>query len=365
MKNSLRVLTIPPAPNGSQMLQEAGLLRDYWYAAAQAKDVTDKQPLARTIMGEMLVLWRNSAGQAVTMRDRCLHRNAPLSAGDLFDGKIGCPYHGWTYDDSGQCVSVPSEGANGACPKLNKALRVYPTREQDGLVWVWMGEGEPDKEPFRMPYWQAPGWTAYYMETPFNNAVTNLVENFMDVPHTVWVHKGWFRNRSRKRVGAKVERTEDSVLVTYDQPSDSIGFTDRILNPNGLSLVHTDKFYMPNNTRVDYIWGNDERSFVITSTSTPVSPTSCLVFTLIGYRFGRLDKLVKLGLPWYTRKVIEQDVDIMEVQGRTLRHYGANEFESTPADTLHVFIESLRDYAASGGTLPKPAPTVENIEFWI
>lgn len=349
------------------MRDDSGLLKDYWYAAARAEEVTSRKPLGRTVLGEMLVLWRSAPGEpAVAMRDRCLHRNALLSEGDLFDGCIGCPYHGWTYDREGRCVHVPSEGDRAACPPtLKKQLRTFTVREQDGLVWVWMGDGAPDKEPFAMPYWNTPGWGAYYMTTKFDNGVTNLVENFMDVPHTVFVHKGWFRNQRRSMVRATVERTEASVLVTYDQPKDSIGFTGRILNPKGLSLVHTDKFYMPNNTRVDYVWGDTERAFVITSTCTPISEHETLVFTLISYKLGPLNLAARALLPWYTRKVIEQDVDIMEIQGRGIRHYGTEEFTSTQADTLHVHIEALRGWARSGGDGERPAPRMDAMEFWI
>ncbi|HEY2518118.1 MAG TPA: aromatic ring-hydroxylating dioxygenase subunit alpha [Polyangiaceae bacterium] len=350
--------------NSGALVKNGGLLKNYWYAAARSDEVTHTKPLGRTVLGEMLVLWRSGPGAAaVVMRDRCLHRNALLSEGDLFDGCIGCPYHGWTYDTSGRCVQVPSEGS--LCPPtLKKTLHSFTAKEQDGLVWVWMGEGAPDKEPFRMPYWDTPGWGAYYMTTPFSNGVTNLVENFMDVPHTVFVHKGWFRDPKRTRVEATVERTADSVLVTYDQPHDSIGFTGRILNPQGLPLVHTDKFYLPNNTRVDYVWGDHERAFVITSTSTPVSDTESLVFTLISYKLGALQRVGQAFLPWYTRRVIEQDVEIMEIQARGIRRYG-EDFASTPADTLHVHIESLRDWAAAGGVGARPEPRVDRMEFWI
>ena len=51
-----------------------------------------------------------------------------------------------------------------------------------------------------MPYWDTPGWGTYYMVTEFPNEVTHLVENFMDVPHTTFVHVGWFRRPAHKRV---------------------------------------------------------------------------------------------------------------------------------------------------------------------
>lgn len=350
----------------SKMRESSGLLTRYWYAGARSEEVTAKAPIGRKIFGELVVLWRTPDGRAVAMIDRCLHRNALLSEGDLFDGCIGCPYHGWTYDASGRCVNIPSEGENGAAPPDERRLETFPVREQDGLVWLWLDPAHaPDRDPFPMPFWRAPGWNAYYMTTPFENGVTNLVENFMDVPHTVFVHKGWFRSRSRKKVPTVVERTPDSVLVTYDQPKDSIGFTEKILNPKRLPMVHTDKFYMPNNTRVDYVFGDLERAFVITSTCTPMTEHETMVYTLISYRLGWFNHVAKYFLPFYTRKVIEQDVDIMEIQGRALRHYGRPEFTSTPADALHVHIEALRAWAEAGGQGPRPAPTVDRMDFWI
>lgn len=80
----------------------------------------------------------------------------------------------------------------------------------------------PDKHPFPMPLKSTKGWNNYYLITKFSNDVSNLIENFMDVPHTIHVHKGWFRNRKQMRVPMNVERTEDSFLVNYEQNNDSI-----------------------------------------------------------------------------------------------------------------------------------------------
>jgi len=350
-----------------RMREASGLLKDYWYVAGRAQDVSAKKPTGRTILEEMIVLYRTKSGAVVAMSDRCLHRNALLSRGDVFDDQLGCPYHGWTYDTSGRCVNVPSEGKDGGCSLTERRLETFPVREQDGLVWVWMGGGAPDKDPFPMPRWNTPGWGAYYMVTKFENGITNLVENFMDVPHTVFVHEGWFRSRKKTRVKTKVERTPDSVLVTYDQPGDSIGVTSRILNPRGLPMTHTDKFYMPSVTRVDYAFGAEERAFIITSACTPVSPFETTVYTLISFKLGNpiANWLGARLLPPYTRKVIDQDVEIMEIQGRSLQHHGEEKFSSTPADALHLHIEALRNHALSGGDTPAPEPVVEEMEFWI
>lgn len=347
------------------MRERSGRIAEAWYAVCRTQDLRPARPVGRTVMEEMLVLWRDGRGRPRAMKDRCLHRNALLSEGKVFDGCIGCPYHGWTYDAEGWLISVPSEGEEGGRPSDARRLETFSAVEKDGLVWVWLGRGTPQGAPFDMPHYHEPGWRTYYMVTRFSNGVTHLVENFMDVPHTVFVHRGWFRRRKRQRIPTLVERTEHSVLVTYEQPKDAIGFTERILNPQGQGMVHTDRFYMPNVTRVDYLFGN--RGFVITSTCTPITDYETEVFTLISFRLGHpvLNYLGLLALPPYTRKVIQQDVEIMANQGRSLRHHGGAQFSSTSADIIHEHIEALRDYAEGGHSGCPPPPRKDRMEFWI
>lgn len=360
-------LGVIPAPDAAAPMRErCGLLREAWYAAALSTELTARAPLARVILEYPLVLWRSAGGRAVAMEDRCAHRNAALSKGAVFDGQLGCPYHGWVYDGGGRCVAVPSAGSDGPPP----ACRVpsLPVVERQGLVWVWMGNAPQAPQtlaaPFDMPYWRTAGWGTYYMVTEFRNEVTHLVENFMDVPHTTFVHAGWFRRPAHKRIRVVVERTPSSVLVTYDLPNDEIGFTDRILNPDRAPIEHTDKFFMPNTTRVDYTFG-PRRGLTITSTCTPRGPFDTVVYTLISYKLGWLNALAPLWLPFYTRAVITQDVRIMRVQGDNLRRFGGRpRFHSTAADLLHEYVESLREHAESGGG-PAPAPRREEVFFWI
>lgn len=342
-----------------------GDLASYWYAAARSDELPAKKPRPVTLLGVRMALWRDRAGKAHAFFDRCLHRNALLSEGAVIDDCLACPYHGWTYDRAGKVAHVPSLGPGQTPPALT--LTSYPVLEQDGIVWVWPGAGAPDKEPHRMPHWAEAGWGAYYMSTRFSNGVTNLVENFMDVPHTVFVHRGWFRSQSQTKVPITVERTADSVLVSYEQPGDSIGFTDLLMNPKKLPLTHTDKFYLPGHTRVDYLWGAPEapeRAFVITSTCTPISPLETQVFTLISYKLGVFNQPARLWLPFYTRRVIEQDVVIMRNQGQSLRHHGAPEFNGTAADIIHEHIEALRSWAHDQAS-ERPAPLVEHAVIWV
>lgn len=344
------------------MRHAIGTLHQNWYAACTSKELGTKKPLGRTVLEEMLALYRDQDGKPVALKDRCLHRNALLSEGDVFDGQIGCPYHGWTYNSCGQCVNIPSEGPE-TFVRPGKTVESFPCVEQDGLVWVWMGDPEKaTPAPFRMPFYQEDGWQSYYMITPFENNVTNLAENFMDVPHTVFVHSGWFRNQKTREGEAIARRTESMVEIEYLH-RDDIGFADWALNPDKLPMTHFDRFFMPNITRVDYAWGT-QRQFVISSQITPVSEYESMVYTAIAFRFGALTPLLNPFFRWYTRQVIQQDVDIMQIQSRGLKRYGA-QFMSTEADVVHEYIESLREWAEKGEEGLPPQPEERKITFWI
>lgn len=366
-----------------------GALKDFWYVACLSSALEANRPLACTVLGTPLVLFRDARGQPAALFDRCLHRNARLSAGAVFDGQLGCPYHGWTYDETGACVAIPSLGPSQRGELLDEAghlqsglslrpcdvgrVQSFPTREQDGLVFVLPGGdvSRARQAPFRVPFHDDPAWTSYFMVTRFPNGVTNLVENFMDVPHTVFVHRGWFRTPRRTQVPATVERTRHSVLVTYEQERDSLSGAGVLLNPTGEPMVHTDLFITPNVTRVDYLWGQ-RSGYVISSQVTPVSALESVVYTSIAYRLPRdlpgnlAARGLKRFMRWYTTQVIGQDVDVMRVQAEGLRHgNGVADFHSTEADLLHADIEALRSWLRDGGQGEGPEPASRRISFWI
>lgn len=84
------------------------------------------------------MLFRNSEGTASCIRDECAHRACPLSLGSVCDGKIICPYHGWEYDNKGNCVHMPS-----TAQRKGVVLNSLAVAERDGFVWVWPGDDIP------------------------------------------------------------------------------------------------------------------------------------------------------------------------------------------------------------------------------
>lgn len=370
-------------------LSRCGALRDFWYVACLSAELKTHLPLSRTLFGIRLVLFRDAHGEPIALRDRCLHRHACLSGGTVHAGNIRCPYHGWTYDRHGHCVGIPSLGPNQRGQVLDEhghakaglklspgdvgRIHSYHTCEQDGLVYVFMGKDMQTARcsPFPVPYYHDPAWCTYFMVTRFANGVTNLVENFMDVPHTIFVHSGWFRRQAQKRVEAVVRREHGSVHITYEEKQDRLTSLGRLLNPLNQAVLHTDQYVIPNITRVDYTFGT-RGGLVINSQVTPVGPTDSMVYTAISYRFPFdllkqvLARAVQPLVTWYTRQVIQQDVDIMENQriGLTSGSGGVG-FISTEADLPHADIEAYRTWLREGGKGDGPADEIQRISFWI
>src|SRR5262245_19897321 len=111
-------------------------LRNMWYPIVQSALVKN-QPVGLHRLGADIVLWRDSTGHLHAHDDRCLHRGAKLSVGQVVNDALRCAYHGWCYDTSGQCITIPTSKIAQA--KLAPRLRLeqFETQERAGLVWVF------------------------------------------------------------------------------------------------------------------------------------------------------------------------------------------------------------------------------------
>jgi phenylpropionate dioxygenase-like ring-hydroxylating dioxygenase large terminal subunit len=316
-------------------------LKDYWYIAAESREVK-KKPVAVATLGERMVLFRTHDGQVAALEDRCSHRNMALSLGKVSAGCVTCPYHGWKFDAAGRCVQIPSLGSRDRLP--NHGVRAYPVRENDGYVWVYPGESIPESSQFRFPNYDTQGWTSFRMRTRFQASVEACLENFLDCPHTVYVHQGWFRNHDTRELSATVRSTPGSVEVEFRGEPITKSAVSSLFFPKGKELRHTDRFLMPNISRVDYDFGPG-RHFIITSQCTPLAEYETEVHTVITYSFGRIGPLVRLLLEPVCRKIIAQDVDILAGQTEQIRAFGGPQFCHVDTDLLGLKIQSMRKRA--------------------
>jgi phenylpropionate dioxygenase-like ring-hydroxylating dioxygenase large terminal subunit len=123
------------------------LMRRYWQPLALVGELDNRAaPLPVRILGEDLVLFRDDRGQIGLLDLHCAHRGADLSYGRLEDGGLRCVYHGWLYDVSGRCLDQPGEPA-GSDFRKKVRQRAYPCQERSGIIFTYMGPGEPPLLP--------------------------------------------------------------------------------------------------------------------------------------------------------------------------------------------------------------------------
>src|SRR3954453_13285723 len=117
------------------------LLRRYWIPFLLSDELPEPgcPPVRVKLLSERLLAFRDSEGRLGLTDEFCAHRGVSLWFGRNEEGGLRCPYHGWKYDVTGQCIEVPSEPTeSGFCRKIK--LKSYPLIERGGILWAYMGE---------------------------------------------------------------------------------------------------------------------------------------------------------------------------------------------------------------------------------
>lgn len=162
--------------------------RDFWYPLTESRNIGSK-PVALRILGEDLALFRTGK-RVAALTDRCAHHGSRLSQGRiLFPGTISCPYHGWTYNAEGECLAHIIEGPDAEVAGKVR-IHSYRTEERLGLVWAFMGEGEPPPLDADVPPpLKDPRGLVGYFFGEWHCDWRNVTENYPDMLHAIYVHR--------------------------------------------------------------------------------------------------------------------------------------------------------------------------------
>ena len=163
-------------------------LPEGWFFIATRKEIEKDRLLEKKWLDDDIVLWCNEEGEIAVAHSFCAHMGSKLGpsvGGQLCNGNIVCPFHGFAYDVSGQCVATP----NAPSP-VNARLRMIETYEWEGMVFGWWsGVGRPAQ--WRIPDFQYPtdGWTSLQFQSFFlNGHPQDTAENSVDVNHFRYIH---------------------------------------------------------------------------------------------------------------------------------------------------------------------------------
>jgi phthalate 4,5-dioxygenase oxygenase subunit len=137
-----------------------GIMRRHWLPVCMSEEVAepDGRPVRSRLLGEDLVVFRDSQERLGVLGEYCLHRRASLAFGRNEECGLRCLYHGWKFDVDGNVLDMPSE-APGAAQRLGKKTKAYPVREGGGFVWAWMGPKQPsERDPQGQREFEPPAW---------------------------------------------------------------------------------------------------------------------------------------------------------------------------------------------------------------
>ena len=207
-----------------------GFLYDLWYFAALSSELKAGVQTRVEMLGQPILLGRTRAGEPYALRDICPHRAAPLSSGRLVRDDSGaeaveCPYHGWLFRArDGVCSKIPSLASGQAFETERVRVRRYPTRESQGMVWIYFAADPLHEGPTEAPpefEGVVGGGPKLVERMEFDAHIDHAVVGLMDPAHGPYVHQQWWwRSRADQYEKAKpFEPRELGFAMVRHKPS--------------------------------------------------------------------------------------------------------------------------------------------------
>ena len=301
------MLETPPAA-----VPDFAALRSCWHPVGYVSEFGDGPRRVR-LLGDNVVVWRDSNGDAHALRDLCIHRGTALSLGRVVGDRLMCPYHGWQYGTDGVCKHIPQLEDPTRVPGKAR-VEAYHCREAYGLMWVAMDEPRWDLPD--IPEFGADGWAV--VETgPFawNSDASRQLENFTDFGHFPWVHPGLLGDPSRPVVPEYTVEIDDHVLrydvVRPEAPNsdDFPVFGNEVVEaPERRSRY---QLHLPYTILLRLGWGG-EAGMVYFFASQPQDVDRCTGYVVIGRNYD-LEQSPQV-LKDFEDTIFEQDRVVVESQ---------------------------------------------------
>lgn len=293
----------------------AAPLREMWYFAVIGTRLQPGKMLAKTLLGEPLLLGRAADGGVFALKDICPHRGIPLSYG-AFDGReVECCYHGWRFDTSGRCTAIPSLAAGQDFEPGRIRVASYPTRELQGNIWVFFGQ-DADKAP---PPPEVPEIGArqpdMFESIRVPATIDHAVVGLMDPAHGAFVHRAWWW-RARHSIHEKSKAFAASpygfTMLRHTPSSNANAY--RLLGGKPETEI---AFRLPS-TRIEHIRIGSRQVASLTAV-TPLNDSETEVNHAIYWTMPWLSVLKPLLRP-YVRAFLNQDRAVIALQREGLKH---------------------------------------------
>jgi phenylpropionate dioxygenase-like ring-hydroxylating dioxygenase large terminal subunit len=284
------------------MIEDPVLIRD-WHPVAKSSELPEASLLPARLLDEDMVLWRVH-GRTKAWQDLCVHRGTALSLGHLDGDLLQCAYHGWTYNEEGQCLRMPAHPDQK--PPAKAKVKTYQCAERYGLIWVCLGE--PSGEIPIFDEWD----DVSFRKVPcgpyrYHASGTRAVENFLDVAHLPILHSGMLGEKTHAEIeDYSVEQREQGIVardVKIWQPDpDGTGV--------GKNVVYTYKVLRPLTMYLSK--DTEEGRFSIFATVSPVSEFESVAWFWLAMNYGK--EVPEADLVAFQDKITGQDIPVVESQ---------------------------------------------------
>lgn len=335
---------------------EGSVLKNCWYVAAMSEEV-GRTPLARTLLGQPVVLFRTEAGAPVALENRCIHRRMPLSAGELVGDAVQCPYHGFQFGADGMCVKAPGT------PNIPRAMRVrsWPVAERHRFIWIWGGEAAL-ADPALIPDFHQnddAAWAHTGMLMPVAANSMLMVENLLDLSHVAFVHRNTI-GTDDSDAALELERGPGfvrSVRRALDVPTPGhylkYGLAPRCDQIKTMTFIPGSFVVLHIDTIEHAGPGSRTISIVLHNALTPETETSCHYFWTTCRNFAVQDQGVTEFFHNVTKVAFTEDLEILQLQQACISLDPSAPIVSVPGDAASVAANRLMDdlLAAERATL--------------
>ena len=336
---------------------------DAWYVAAWDDEI-GAAPLARRILDQPVVLFRDAGGTIAALDDMCLHRGAPLSRGCVVENGIECGYHGMVYAPDGRCIAIPGQGHVPA--KIRVAA--HPTVVRDRIVWIWMGEpAEADADAIvRVPHLSDRAhWPSKHAMYPIAAAAELMIDNLMDLSHVGFVHRSTIGGTPQSHVDAimDVESTDRSVRLTRWLLNSPTPPTYRIALPSLAERIDRGQEFefFPPSTVLQWTGAVDAGPGIYDPAAqtdgirtrlfhglTPSTSTSCFYFWSVANGFAPDVEAVTQALFDEVARAFEEDRAMVEAQQERISERGESSLVNIGTDGARVPMRRILDRLRNG-----------------
>jgi nitrite reductase/ring-hydroxylating ferredoxin subunit len=196
-----------------------------------------------------MVLFRDEAGRLGLIDRDCPHRGADLAFGRLENGGLRCLFHGWLFDVGGKCIDTPAEPEGSMlCSRITQ--RAYPVIERSGIIFGWLGEGEPPVMP-ALDCLIAPDSHVFAFKGLIDCNWLQALEVGIDPAHASFLHR-FFEDEDAEQTYGRQFRAESAgsdipmtqVLRAHPRPSISVEKSDIGLQITALRALDADHLHV-------------------------------------------------------------------------------------------------------------------------